>query len=112
MFSGRRPRCFPPPGRLARRGPLASRLALVNLAPAPEAPSLAIAFIAVSTGLGVFALAYRSTLLRGTADQAAEHVPLDATVSPAADFTTPLQLAPLTRWRSLAGGPVAPVRST
>jgi hypothetical protein len=103
---------LPAAGRLARRGPLASRLALVNLARAPAAPSLAIAFIAVSTGLGVFALAYRSTLLRGTADQAAEQVPLDATVSPAADFTTPLQLAPLTRWRSLAGAPVAPVRST
>jgi hypothetical protein len=52
--------------RLARRGPLPARLALVGLARAPVAPSLAIAFIAVSTGLAGFALAYRSTLLRGT----------------------------------------------
>jgi len=98
--------------RLWRRGPVLPRLALVGLARAPIAPSLAIAFIAVSTGLGGFALAYRATLLRGTADQAADQVPLDATVSPAADFTTPLQLAPLARWRAIADGEVLPVRRT
>jgi hypothetical protein len=98
--------------RLTRRGPVLVRLALVGLARAPAAPSLAIAFIAVSVGLGGFALAYRATLLRGTADQAAQAVPLDATVSPAADFTTPLELAPLARWRSLARGEVLPVRRT
>ncbi len=98
--------------RLARRGPVPVRLALVGLARAPAAPSLAIAFIAVSVGLGGFALAYRATLLRGTADQAAQAVPLDATVSPGADFTTPLELAPLARWRSLARGEVLPVRRT
>ena len=48
----------------------------------PAAPSLAIAFIAVSIGLGGFALAYRATLLRATADQAANRVPLDAMVGP------------------------------
>jgi hypothetical protein len=98
--------------RLWRRGPVLPRLALVGLARAPTAPSLAIAFIAVSTGLGGFALAYRATLLRGTADQAADQVPLDATVSPAADFTTPLQLAPLARWRAIAHGEVLPVLRT
>jgi hypothetical protein len=98
--------------RVARRGPLTVRLALVGLARAPAAPSLAIAFVAVTVGLGGFALAYRATLLRGTADQAAQAVPLDATVSPAADFTTPLELAPLDRWRSLARGEVLPVRRT
>lgn len=96
--------------RLARRGGVMTRLALVGLARAPAASSLAIAFLAVSTGLGAFALAYRSTLMRGAADQAANQVPLDATVSPAADFTTPLQAVPLARWRSLAGGTVLPVR--
>lgn len=96
--------------RLARRGPVLTRLAFVSLARAPAGPSLAIAFIAASTGLGGFALVYRATLLRGTADQAADRVPLDATISPAADFTTPLQLASLQRWRTITGGEVLPVR--
>ncbi len=98
--------------RLARRGPPLARLALVSLARAPTPAALAIAFVAVSTGLGGFALGYRATLLRGTADQAANRVPLDVRVAPSAAFTTPLQLAPLARWRSLAGGPVLPVRRT
>ncbi len=98
--------------RVARRGPPLSRLALVSLARAPVAPALAIAFIAVSTGLAGFALAYRSTLQRGTADQAANQVPLDALVAAGPSFRTPLELAPAARWRKLAGGPVLPVRRT
>ncbi len=98
--------------RLARRGPVTARLALVGLARAPGLPSLAIAFVAVSVGLGGFALAYRATLLRGAADQAADRVPLDALVSSGDGSTTPLELAPLPRWRSLARGPVLPVRTT
>jgi len=98
--------------RLARRGPAMIRLAFITLARVPAGPSLAVAFVAISTGLGGFGLAYRATLLRGTADQAAERVPLDATISPAADFTTPLALATLARWGSLAGGRVLPVRRT
>ena len=98
--------------RVARRGPVLVRLAVVGLARAPASPSLAIAFVAVSVGLGGFALAYRATLLRGTADQAADVVPFDATVSPAADFATPLSLASLDRWRSLSRGDVLPVRDT
>jgi hypothetical protein len=98
--------------RASARGPVLGRLALVSLARSPAAPSLAIAFIAVSTGLGGFALAYRATLLRGTADQAADRVPLDAILAPGPDFTTPLELAPVARWRALAGGPVFGVRRT
>lgn len=98
--------------RLARRGPVLVRLALVGLARAPALPSLAIAFVAVSIGLGGFALAYRATLLRGVADQAAGQVPLDAIVSPGQDFRTPLELAPLARWRALASGTVWTVRRT
>jgi hypothetical protein len=98
--------------RLSRRGPVLGRLALVGLARAPSLPSLAIAFIAVSIGLGGFALAYRATLVRGAADQAADRVPLDATVSPGADFKTPLQVAAPARWRSIAAGAVLPVRRT
>ncbi len=98
--------------RMARGGPVLARLALVNLARTPWLPALAIAFIAVAVGLGGFALAYRSTLIRSTADQAADRVPLDALVSPGPDFSTPLEVAPLQRWRALAAGPVLPIRRT
>src|SRR6266704_6274674 len=98
--------------RMARGGPVLARLALVNLARTPWLPALAIAFIAVAVGLGGFALAYRSTLIRSTADQAADRVPLDALVSPGPDFSTPLEVAPLQRWQALAAGPVLPIRRT
>jgi hypothetical protein len=98
--------------RVARRGPVLARVALVGLARAPGAPALAIACIAVSIGLGGFALTYRATLLRGTADQAANQVPLDAIITQTPAFTTALELAPLPRWRAIAGGQVFPVRRT
>jgi hypothetical protein len=72
--------------RLSRDGPPILRLALIGLARAPAAPALAIAFIAVSTGLGGFALGYRATLARGQADAAADRVPLDALVAPGASY--------------------------
>jgi len=98
--------------RVARSGPVLPRLALVNLARSPGVPALVIAFIAVATGLGGFALGYRSTLIRSAADQAADHVPLDALVSPGPDFRTPLEVAPLQRWKALASGVVLPIRRT
>ncbi|HJY73465.1 MAG TPA: ABC transporter permease, partial [Streptosporangiaceae bacterium] len=98
--------------RVARHGPVLPRLALLNLARSPGVTALAIAFIAVATGLGGFALAYRSTLVRSAADQAADQVPLDVLVSPGPDFRTPLEVAPLRRWQALASGAVLPVRRT
>jgi hypothetical protein len=98
--------------RVARGGPVLPRLALVNLARSSGVAALAIAFIAVATGLGGFALAYRSTLVRSAADQAADRVPLDVLVSPGPDFNTPLEVAPLQRWQVLASGAVLPVRRT
>jgi hypothetical protein len=98
--------------RLARRGPVLVRLALVGLARSPAFPSLAIAFIAVSVGLGGFALAYHATLARGAGDEAANQVPLDALISQTPDFVRPLALARLKRWRTLAAGNVYPVRRT
>jgi hypothetical protein len=98
--------------RVARGGPVLPRLALVNLARSPGGPALAIAFIAVATGLGGFALAYRSTLIRSAADQSADQVPLDVLVSAGPNFKTPLELAPLQRWQALASGAVLPVRRT
>ncbi len=98
--------------RVARGGPVLARLALVNLARSTAMPALAIAFLTVAVGLGGFALAYRSTLIRSAADQAADRVPLDALVSPGPDFSTPLELAPLGHWQAVAGGAVLPVRRT
>src|ERR1035441_9777546 len=98
--------------RVARGGPVLARLALVNLARSPAVPALAIAFVAVAVGLGGFALAYRSTLIRSAADQAADRVPLDALVSPGPDFSTPLKVAPMPRWQALAAGTVLPIRRT
>ena len=89
--------------RVTRGGPPVLRLALVTLARSPAAPALAVAFIAVSTGLAGFALAYRATLARASADQAAQQVGLDARIGAAADFTTPLAMARPDRWRALAG---------
>jgi hypothetical protein len=98
--------------RVARRGPLAARLSLVALARNPPPASLAIAFIAVSIGLGGFALSYRATLQRGAADEAANSVPLDAIVAPGQGFVSPLALASQARWQSLAVGRAWSVRRT
>jgi hypothetical protein len=98
--------------RLGRRAPPLARVAALGLARGPGLPSVSIAFIAISVGLGGFALSYRATLQRSAADQAADRVPLDALVAPGSDFLTPLQLASLSSWRSFAGGRVLPVRRT
>jgi hypothetical protein len=66
----------------------------------------------VGTAIGGFALAYRATLLRGASDQAANRVPLDALVAASPDFTRPLDVAPLARWRSQSGGNAFEVRRT
>lgn len=98
--------------RLARRGSLTLRLALISLGRSGGTAGLAVAFLAISTGLAGFALSFRATLIRGAADQAAERVPLDALVSAGSSFATPLQLAPLARWSALTGATVYPVRRT
>ncbi|MGZ4232216.1 MAG: hypothetical protein ACXVVQ_12425 [Solirubrobacteraceae bacterium] len=99
--------------RLARRrGGVTARLALISLARAGGPAAAAIAFLAVSTALAGFALSFRATLVRGTADQAANRVPLDALVAPGSNFVAPLKLASLERWRGLARGAVFPVRRT
>ncbi len=98
--------------RVARRGPVALRVAFVGLARRPALPSLWVAFVAVAVGLGGFALAYRATLARSASDQAAAAVPLDAIVSPGPSFATPLTLASPSRWDALARGVAWPVRRT
>jgi hypothetical protein len=98
--------------RMARRGPVAVRVAFVGLARRPALPSLWVAFVAVAVGLGGFALSYRATLARSASDEAAAAVPLDAIVSPGPSFATPLALAPAGRWDALARGVAWPVRRT
>lgn len=89
--------------RWSRGGPPVIRLALVGLARSPVAPALAVAFVAVSTGLAGFALGYRATLQRGAVDEATQAVGLDARVGESADFARPLEMATASRWRALAG---------
>jgi hypothetical protein len=98
--------------RVARRGPVAVRVAFVDLARQPALPSLWVAFVAVAVGLGGFALCYRATLARSASDRAAAAVPLDAIVSPGPSFATPLTLASPSRWDALTRGVAWPVRRT
>ncbi len=90
--------------RLARRGSVAVRLALLALARAPGRTAAACAFIATATGLVVFASAYRSTLERGAKDEASFAVPLDYTVSESSHLVLPLDAAPLQGYERLAPG--------
>ena len=66
--------------RLARRGSIALRLALLALARSPARTAAAGAFLVVTIALIVFAAAYSATLERGARDEAAFAVPLDVTL--------------------------------
>jgi FtsX-like permease family len=67
--------------RLSRRAPLSVRLATLSLARNPGRSAVAVAFLAVSLGLALFASVYRSTLLTGERQQAAYAVPAAAVLS-------------------------------
>lgn len=102
-------RALPPSLRLLqlllRRAPFPARLAAVSLARAPGRAAIAAGFLVVSLGLAVFADAYRSTLSRGLADQAAFAVPLDFTLrEDLTKLVRPIDAAPLPRYRALARG--------
>ncbi|MGI8606433.1 MAG: FtsX-like permease family protein [Gaiellaceae bacterium] len=97
--------------RLVRRRSVAARLAFLSLARNPGHAGVAAAFLVVSLGLALFAETYRSTLVRGQADQAAFTLPADFVLrelptSPArvADVATPAALA------GLRTDPVAVIR--
>jgi hypothetical protein len=89
--------------RATRRASPLVRTTALGLARAPRQPAVVAAFLAVACGLSLFALAYAATLRDGQRDEADFQVPLDVTVAPGADFVRPLALAPLARWRQLAG---------
>jgi hypothetical protein len=77
-------------GRAGRRGPIALRLAAASLARNPGHAAIAATFLVASLGLALFAVAYRSTLLRGQHDEASFAVPADYVLTE--DF---LQLVPV-----------------
>ncbi|MFL5955429.1 MAG: FtsX-like permease family protein [Gaiellaceae bacterium] len=62
-------------GRAGRGGPISLRLAAASLARNPGHAAVAATFLVASLGLALFALAYRSTLVRGQHDEAAYAVP-------------------------------------
>ncbi len=98
--------------RLARGSSPLVRVALTGLARGPGLASLAIAMIAITVGLGGFALSYHATLDRSAADRAAAQVPLDARLAAGSSFLTPLSVATLDDWRALSHGIVLPIRRT
>jgi hypothetical protein len=62
-------------GRAGRQGPIAQRLAAASLARNPGHAAIAATFLVASLGLALFAVAYRSTLIRGQHDEASYAVP-------------------------------------
>jgi hypothetical protein len=98
--------------RVGRRGGVSLRLAALSLARNPGHAVIAVVFLVISLGLALFAAVYRATLDRGQSDQAAFAVPLDFTLredlSPTG-LVTPLQAAPLKRYRQLGGDETFPV---
>jgi hypothetical protein len=89
-------------GRAGRRGPLSLRLAALSLARNPGQATIVATFLVASLGLGLFAVAYRSTLSQGQRDEAAYAVPAPYVADE--DFS---QLVPvLHAWH---GAPATPV---
>jgi predicted lysophospholipase L1 biosynthesis ABC-type transport system permease subunit len=68
-------------GRAGRRGPIALRLAAASLARNPGHAAIAATFLVASLGLALFAVTYRSTLLRGQEDEASFAVPASFVLS-------------------------------
>lgn len=90
-------------GRAARRGPIALRLAAASLARNPGHAAIAATFLVASLGLALFAVAYRGTLLRGQADEAAYAVPASFVLSE--DLA---QLIPVLHAAPPSGYPIPP----
>ena len=86
-------------GRAGRRGPIALRLAAASLARNPGHAAIAATFLVASLGLALFAVTYRSTLLRGQTDEARYAVPASFVLSEDLSQLVPvLHGAPLDRY--------------
>jgi len=68
-------------GRAGRRGPIACALAAASLARNPGHAAIAATFLVASLALALFAVAYRSTLVRGQHDEARFAVPASFVLS-------------------------------
>jgi hypothetical protein len=90
--------------RAARRGALALRLALLGLGRASSSGRTTATFVAVSLGLALFAVGYRSTLAADARDEAGFAVPLDFVVGEGPALVRPLEAASLARYERLAPG--------
>jgi hypothetical protein len=89
--------------RLTRGRSVNLRLAMLALARAPARTIVSCAFVATALALTLFAATYRATLDRGAEDQAAFAVPLDFSVEEGSSLTRPLDAAPLSGYRKVAG---------
>ena len=101
-------RIWLPAARLAERviprRSVAGRIALLGAVRRPLRAVATTAFLTAAVASVVFAGAYRSTLLQGSADQAAYAVPLDATLRSSASVPTPLALTSPAQMAALAPG--------
>ena len=91
--------------RTTRRAAPPLRLASLSLARHPGYAAIAVAFLAVSLGLALFAESYRSTLAQGQEDQASYSVAADIVVrEDLTQLVKPLEAAPLAGFRGLTRG--------
>ena len=92
------------------------RVAVLALSRAPARTVTSCAFVAVALALCLFAIGYRSTLLRGLADEAAFQVPVDFVVGEGSKLVEPLDVAPAAGFAARAPGtsafPVSRVGAT
>lgn len=86
------------------RGPTSLLLAVLTLYQAPRRTAAIVGFLAVSTALAAFALAYRATLSTSGAETAAYEVPLDFSLTAGPALAAPGDVATLARYRALAPG--------
>jgi hypothetical protein len=100
-------------GRLGRAHANPLRLAVLMLARRPGHAAVAVSFLAVSIGLALFAVAYRTSLVHGNADQAAYAFPLEVAVREklAPDgLVAPLEAASFDRYAKLGQRAVPVIR--
>ena len=87
--------------RAARSGPSTLVLALLTMQRSPGRTAGVIGFLAVSAGLAMFALSYRSTLSTSSSERAAYQVPLDYTLTVGPSLVQPRDVASLAGYRAL-----------
>src|SRR3954468_15689620 len=94
--------------RLVPRGAVAARLGLSAVTGRPLRPAATAALLTAAVATSVFAGAYRATLDRGAADQAAYAVPLAARLQTGLDLERPYDVAPPAALREVLPGVTSP----